>query len=99
MLPAVRLQLGVIIKALQQLGIRTDIADERLHEYLLLAVSFVGEAAYTQPAAGSGHTESSFRAGCRLIRAHCNLIHVLHSLSKGLVQLEYSKLLVLLFLL
>lgn len=42
-----RLQLRVFIKAVQQLGVRTDVADERQHEYQLLAVSFVGEAAYT----------------------------------------------------
>lgn len=79
-----RLQLGVLFKAVQQLGVRIDITDERLHKYLLLAVSFVGKAACTQLAADWTQNKSFFRADCRLIRAHCNSIRVHHSLREGL---------------
>ena len=78
-----RLQLSVFIKAVQQLGVRTDIADERLHEYQLLAVGFVGEAACTQLADDS--TSDLFKADCSLIRAHSTLIWVYHSSREGLI--------------
>lgn len=51
MLPAMSLQLGVVggvITTAQQLCIRVDIADEGVHEDLLLAVSFDGKPAYRQ---------------------------------------------------
>lgn len=57
MLPAMGLQLGVIIKAVQQLCMGIDIADEGLHKDLLLGVSFVGEAAYTQAHLTHCHAE------------------------------------------
>lgn len=56
MLPGMRLQLGVVggvITAAQQLCIRVNIADEGVHEDLLLAVSTVGKSAYRQSGQGT----------------------------------------------
>ena len=43
-----RLGVGMLITAVQQLCVGSDIADERLHEDLLLTVGLVREAACTQ---------------------------------------------------
>ena len=46
--PAIRLGVGMLIIAVQQLCFGGDIADERLNEDLFLTVGFVGETACTQ---------------------------------------------------